>query len=301
MAGALCLITSSFAAAQLPMHVPEPTVNLGDTSFLDALGGPGVLLEEIGDGYHSGLSVGASGQLVDRSATTSISSISHVVLLSKHRVLGAFYGVEVLSVAAHVNAGDKGAAGGWADMTVSPLILQWKEQTLGKVRIDQRFVLDSELPVGEYERSKGLNLSSHAYTVHPYYAITVFPSKKFETSWRVHYLWNSITHEPPLATMASSTQAGQAIHFNATTAYLIGHGFWVGANGYYLKQITAPQVNGISLSNSPEQVGSIGPGIVWDRGKYLFYANEYHEFGAENRPEGNRLVLRVQWIFGKQP
>jgi hypothetical protein len=36
------------------MHPSEPTVNLGDTSFLDAMGGPGLLIEEIGDGSHDG-------------------------------------------------------------------------------------------------------------------------------------------------------------------------------------------------------------------------------------------------------
>jgi hypothetical protein len=52
----------------------------------------------------------------------------------------------------------------------------------------------------------------------------------------------------------------------------------------------------VSLSG---QVGSIGPGVVWDRGQYLLFANGYHEVGALNRPEGNKLVLRVQWVPGR--
>jgi hypothetical protein len=190
-------------------------------------------------------------------------------------------------------------AGGWGDLTVSPLILQWKEQKVHGVRIDQRVVFDFDLPVGEYRRSEAVSLSSHAFTVHPYYAITVFPTKRIETSWRVHYLWNSQNVDPPLASGARSTQAGQAIHFNATIGYNVYKHLWIGANGYYLKQVTAPAVNGVPLIDSPEQVGAIGPGAVLNLGRVLLYANAYHEVGAENRPEGNKLVLRVQWIFGK--
>lgn len=29
-------------------------------------------------------------------------------------------------------------------------------------------------------------------------------------------------------------------------------------------------------------------------------ANGYHEFGAENRPTGNKVVLRVEKVFGKE-
>jgi hypothetical protein len=56
---------------------------------------------------------------------------------------------------------------------------------------------------------------------------------------------------------------------------------------------------GVTLSNSPEQVGAMGQGAVWDLGWCLLYANAYQEFGAENRPEGNKIVLRVQWIVDK--
>ncbi len=287
-------------SAASPVHPPEPAVNLGETSFLDARGAPGILFEEIGDGYHSGASLGPTGQVDDSSATNSITSVAHVVFLSSHRVFGAFYGVEVLGIAAHVNAGDKGTAGGWADLTVSPLVLQWKEQTVGRVHLDQRFVLDADIPIGSYSATSGLSLSSNTYTVHPYYAVTVLPVKRFETSLRFHYLWNSTNHDPSLKTEENSTQAGQAIHFNVTTAYQLGHGIWAGANGYYLKQITAPQISGVSLSHSPEQVGGIGPGVLWTRGHYAFYANAYHEVGAQNRSNGNRLILRVQIILGKK-
>jgi hypothetical protein len=121
----------------------------------------------------------------------------------------------VVAVAAHVNAGVPASAGGLGDLTVSPLILQWKEARIGPVRLDQRVVLDFDLPTGEYHRDAKVNLSSGAFTVHPYYAFTLFPARHLETSWRVHYLWNSTNNNPPVGT-GSSTQAGQAIHFNAT-------------------------------------------------------------------------------------
>lgn len=142
-----------------------------------------------------------------------------------------------------------------------------------------------------------MNLSGHSFTVHPYYAITLFPTKRLETSWRVHYLWNAINNAPSVPSGAHSTQAGQAIHFNATAGYKLPHGFWIGANGYYLKEITSPQINGASLLNSPEQIGAIGPGAVWQLGRCVLYANAYHEVGAENRTAGEKLVLRMEWTF----
>ena len=87
------------------------------------------------------------------------------------------------------------------------------------------------------------------------------PCKRLETSWRVHYLWNSRNDAPPFASGVRSVQVGQAIHFNATLGYKLSHGLWLGANGYYLKQITSPQINGMSLIDSPEQVGAIGRGV----------------------------------------
>jgi hypothetical protein len=292
----LILISPTLLVAQT--HVAEPAVNLGDTSFLDGIGGPGGVIEEIGDGAHEGTVVDGSGNTIaGTGAVNSISQLTHVAWLTHKRILGGSYGTEVVAAAAHVNAGSTGQSGGLGAFTVSPFILQWSEQKIGAVPIDQRVVFDFDLPVGAYTRSSSVNIDANAFTFHPYYAITAFPAKRIETSWRVHYLWNSTNNSPPYATGAQSTQAGQAIHFNATTAYNFGKHLWIGPNAYYLRQITDGRIDGAPLRNSPEQVAAIGPGTVWNSGKWFFYVNSYHELGAKNRPEGNKLVLRVEKVF----
>jgi hypothetical protein len=292
----LILLSATPLVAQT--HVAEPAVNLGDTSFLDGIAGPGGVIEEIGDGAHEGTIVDGSGNTVSGTGTVnSISQLTHVAWITHKTILGGWYGTEVVASAAHVNAGSMGQSGGWGAFTVSPFILQWGERKIGNVPIDQRVVFDFDLPVGAYTRSSAINIGANAFTVHPYYAITAFPAKRIETSWRVHYLWNSTNDSPPSATGAQSMQAGQAIHFNATTAYNFGKHLWLGPNAYYLRQITDGRINGVPLRNSPEQVAAIGPGMVWNSGKWFFYANGYHEFGVKNRPEGNKLVLRVEKVF----
>jgi hypothetical protein len=295
-----CVLFLILLTAALPAqtHVAEPAVNLGDTSFLDGIGAPGVVMETIGDGAHAGTVVDGGGRTISGAgAVNSISDLTHIAWLTHKTILGGWYGMEIVTAAARVNAGSAGQSGGLGALTVSPFILQWSEQKIGKVPIDQRVVFDFDLPVGAYTRSSAVNISANAFTVHPYYAITAFPTKRIETSWRVHYLWNSTNNSPPSATGAQSTQAGQAIHFNATNGYDFGKHLWIGPNAYYLRQITDGRVNGVSLPNSPEQVAAIGPGLVWNSGRWFFYANGYHELGAKNRPEGDKIVFRVEKIF----
>jgi hypothetical protein len=124
-----------------------------------------VLVEEIGDGSRSGRVADAAGNTsVAAPAIESVRGLTHIAWLSNRGILGAWYGVEVVAVAAHVDAGAQGSAGGWGDLTVSPLILQWKEQKVHSVRINQRVVFDFDFPGGEYRRTAEVNLSSHAFT-----------------------------------------------------------------------------------------------------------------------------------------
>jgi len=296
-------LTLTFCAPFLnaQQHVPEPAVNLGDTSLLDGLGMPGVMTETIADAQRSSEIVDGSGHKVPGTGqVNSILSLSHVAWLSDYRLLGGWYGAELLVPVAHVNAGPGVTAGGFGDLVVAPFIVQWPQREVGPVAIDQRLDCDFWLPSGEYAPHAGINISSHTLMVNPNYAVTLFPLRRLETSWRFHYLWSSTNRSPPQSFGARSTQAGQAVHFNATLSYEVSRHLWIGGNGYFLKQITDPQINDIDIPNSPEQVGAIGPGMLWNHREWFLYVNAYHELGAENRPTGSKIVLRLEKVFGKR-
>jgi hypothetical protein len=75
--------------AQAQQHVQEPAVDLGDTSFLDAIAAPGWLVEEIADGQHLGQIVNGAGVPVQgASAVNSLSAQDHIAWLSNRRVAG---------------------------------------------------------------------------------------------------------------------------------------------------------------------------------------------------------------------
>ena len=123
----LILLWATSLVAQT--HVSEPAVNLGDTSFLDGIAGPGVVVEEIGDEAHEGTVVDGSGNPIPGAdAVNSISELTHIAWIAHKTILGGWYGTEVVATAAHVNAGSTGQSSGWGAFTVSPFILQWSER-----------------------------------------------------------------------------------------------------------------------------------------------------------------------------
>jgi len=294
---ALVSLFSSRAQSQQPPALPA--VNLGDTSFLDAIAFPGWVVELIGQGVQDDKTLSNTGQPVPGITDVNTgSALLHIAWLAPHvRLFGAWYGVETVLSDAYVDTGGHGIGQGPGDVTFSPFILQWPKHALFGMPIYQRVDLDFDAPLGRYSPDRAVNIGNNAWALNPYYVVTLYPAKRFETSWRIHYLWNSTNHAPPVDTGDDTTQAGQAVHFNATAAYEIVKNVYVGVNGYYLKQITDARVNDIAVPNAREQIGGIGPGAVVNRGKWFFFVNAYHEVGAENMSEGNKLVLRVEKVF----
>jgi len=290
----LSLLSPRAQAQQLP------AVNLGDTSFLDGISYPGSMVELIGQGQHDDKTLSSTGQQLP--GITDVNSgalLLHIAWIAPHpRIFGAWYGAEIVLTDAYVDTGGHGIGHGLGDTTFSPFILQWPKHSLFGMPIFQRVDFDFNAPLGQYSPRRPINMGNNAWALNPYYVATLFPAKRIETSVRAYYLWNSVNHAPPVATGYTSTQAGQAIHLNATASYEIFKHVYVGANGYYLKQLTDARANGLALPNSRQQIGAVGPGAVINHGKWYLYINGYHEIGAENMSAGNKLVLRVEKVFG---
>lgn len=282
--------------------VSLPTVNLGDTSFQDGIAFPGWLVEETMDYYHAGQINDHDGNKIPGSnKVTTVSATTHVAYISNLRLLGGFYGAEVLLPLADVDvdtsAGPKDRNRGIGDLIVSPFILQWTDNKLFGMPYFHRFVFDITLPTGDYDRNRAVNIGNNLVSIDPYYAFTIMPTDRLEVSARLHYLWNSENDKPFAGLGAGNVQPGQAFHANYAASYEVVKGVRLGVNGYVLQQLTADKVDGHSQANSEERVFGIGPGLKMSGGGLSLYLNSYFETGAENRPEGIKTVFRLSKVF----
>jgi hypothetical protein len=224
--------------------------------------------------------------------------------LTEHKIGNAYYGWEILLPVADIDpdtnfspfSPNKGESG-LGDLIVSPFMLQWTDSTLFGKPYFHRLNAIFFLPTGDYDRNNDVNIGNNTWRFNPYYAGTLFLSPKWELSFRLHYMWSSENDDPNPTLLANDTQAGEVFHMNYAASYATSDHFRVGISGYYLNQMSRDRIDGRSVSNSGEKVYGLGPGFMWKRPGGILTVNSYVEFGAENRPEGYKLVARYAWLF----
>lgn len=300
-------ITAAFALISwllfpLPFHaqqVPLPPVDLGATSFLDGVGGPGFFFQEILSPFHASRFNGPGGEkLPGSNSADAFAAITEIAYTSPYRLLGANYGGEILFPVVHANIqadlGVRGSQTGFGDVIFSPFLLQWPEHKLfGRSFFSRLHIVEFVVPTGRYDRNAAVNIGSNVVSVGPHYALTWFLSPRLETSWRLHYVWNSRNNDPNPVYNASSIQPGQAVHFNASISYQLHKRVRAGINGYYLKEVTDPKIGDRPVFDSREQVGALGPGLWLGTKPVDIFLHAFFEMGAENRPQGFRFMVRI--------
>jgi hypothetical protein len=282
-------------------HVALPPVNLGGTSFMDGVGGPGLLVREALGVFGAQRFADASGAAIPGDSTLfAFTSITLVGYMLPTKVLGGYWGVEALVpvVYAHLTTPlGRASATGLGDLTFSPLVWQAPPLPLAGGQFFQRFDLDVVAPTGQYSSSAPITAGSHLWSLNPYYALTWVATDRIETSWRLHYLWNSTNNAPGPAYGATSIRPGQAVHLNGAVSVAVVPDFRVGVAGYFLRQFTDSEADGHSVPGSQEQVAGLGPGFLVSIGSVLLVANAYGEFAVENRPRGARATAAVMKVW----
>ncbi len=277
-----------------------PPVNLGSTSFVDGVGGPGTLIEESFVSYSSNKITDNEGNNISqRSRLDSFSAVTLIAHITNKKILGAYYGFEILLPTARVNMDvfEKNKEIGMGDASISPLILQWINGKLFNLPFNHRLNLSFILPTGSYDDSKQLNIGNNAFSFNPHYAFTLNFTDHSELSMRAHYLWNGKNKSKSENNDLRHTQAGQAFHINVSSSYLINNDFKIGLSSYYLKQLSQHEANGGVLSDSLEQVFAIGPGLQYKSSLLTLHVNSYFESFAKNRPEGERFIFKISKVF----
>lgn len=296
---AICtVLIGVIVATHVHAQVQLPGINLGDTNFEDGFAAPGFLLEEFPDVYVSSILKDSSGATVPGTNTlTTILTTSHFVYVSNKRLFGAWVAGEVLFPMANVQI--KRAQGvdaierGFADPILGPIALQWPPKKIGGGVFVHRAEFALTIPIGKYSDQRPVNIGNHFVLINPLYALTYEWKSKFETSARLHYLWNSANTDPFVGLGIRSMQPGQAFHLNYAASYGVLKDFRVGINGYWLQQLTDHQINGQDVPNSKERTVGLGPGVQFGGGSVWFRVNGYVETDVRNRPEGIRVIFRI--------
>src|SRR6266404_3865718 len=183
------LIVVAFGVLAIPSlclaQVQLPAVNLGDTNFEDAFGGPGWLLQEFPEFYVASELKDSHGKTIPgRNRVTANSTTTHVAFVRKKRVLGGWLAGEVLQplVDLDVQLADSSSSRvrGLADLIVGAG-LQWVPKKIGKGVFVHRFVFDVTVPTGTFSDRRPVNIGNHFVMINPYYALT-YERKKLELS-----------------------------------------------------------------------------------------------------------------------
>ncbi len=294
------LIVVAFGVLAIPSlclaQVQLPAVNLGDTNFEDAFGGPGWLLQEFPEFYVASEIKDSHGKTIPgRNRVTAIGTTTHLAFVSKKRVLGGWLAGEVLQPLVDLDVqlanGTSSRVRGLGDLIFGPG-LQWAPKKIGNGVFVHRFVFDVTVPTGAYSDKRPVNIGNHFVVVNPYYALT-YERKKIELSARFHYLWNSTNNDPFVGFAIRNMHAGQAFHVNSATSYEVRKNVRLGFNGYWLQQLTDHEINGVAFPNSRERTVGLGPGIQLGGGTIWFRLNGYVETDVRNRPSGVRVTFRI--------
>jgi hypothetical protein len=277
-------------------QVQLPAVNLGETNFEDAFGGPGWLFQEFPESYVAGELKDSHGKTdPGKNRIVTYSTTTHVAFVSKKRVFGGWLAAEALLPLVDLDVqlanGTASRVRGFGDLTLGAG-LQWAPKKIGKGLFVHRFVFDVTVPTGTYSDRRPVNVGNHFVVVDPYYAFT-YERKNVEVSARAHYLWNSTNNDPFVGFGIRNVQPGQAFHLNYSTSYEVHKNIRLGFNGYWLQQLTDHRINDIDVPNSKERTVGLGPGLQIGGKNIWFHLNGYVETDVRNRPSGVKVTFRI--------
>lgn len=284
-------VATAPAVAQTALKVPQPQVDLGQTSFLDGEAGRGALAEVVVSG-------GAGTEAQDGPSKVRVSSGSallHGAYISDIRIAGGQLGGEILIpiVAVRIKAaGLNQHRNGFGDPTFAPFV-QWSDLPLLGTRVSVRFAVQVVAPFGDYARANAINIGQNAWQLSPYLAFTVRPRKRWEISGRAIYDWSGRNADPAMTYRASTIQAGDAAALNLAASYEALPDLHLGISGYSYRQLGSARVGAITSNVKHERLTGIGPGARWRTKGFDLVVNGYGEFAARNRSAGYSMVLRV--------
>jgi len=147
------------------------------------------------------------------------------------------------------------------------------------------------VPIGQWERGNPVSMGFHRWAFDATGAVTYLdPASGLEVSGAAGVTFN-------LENEDTDYQTGTELHFEAAVMKHLSHTTAVGIQGYAFEQVSGDSGTGAKLGPFKGEVFAIGPTLdhtfVIGRTPVVTSLRYFHEFGAENRLEGDAVFLNV--------
>lgn len=210
------------------------------------------------------------------------------IYVTKTQIFGGYWGVQMFVpfwyIDLDVGVQDDTEAG-LGDIIVDPFLLSWHFKNWHLAT-----GIDIYIPTGSYDEDELIKISRNYWTFEPVFAFTYLSEGGFEVSSKFMYDFN--TENPD-----TNYQSGQEFHFDYTLGYKIDN--WrVGLGGYYYKQVTNDEQNGVKFGDGNKgQAIALGPQVQYQY-KNMFFTLKYQiETEVENKAEGDNFWFKFIYAF----
>lgn len=215
---------------------------------------------------------------------TAVANTSRFIYSSPFEIAGGNWGTQVFLPLVHLDVnvnGTHGSKSGLGDVTYSNFIA-WHAKNFHWVA-----ALDIDIPTGAYNKDDLANPGTNFWQFEPVLAVTYLSDGGTEASVKAMYRFSTENG-------ATNYQSGQVAHADFTLAQHFGD-IAVGVGGYALKQVTDDEKNGVvqSPNGNKGQAYALGPQIKYDAKGLSFIGSWNKEFEVHNRPQGDKLWMKV--------
>ncbi|HOJ31109.1 MAG TPA: transporter [bacterium] len=216
---------------------------------------------------------------------TVFGNVSRLIYVSDKKILGGNWGMHILVPLMNVDVktpAGKDSKFGLGDIFIDPCIISWHSKN-----VHTSAGIDIIVPTGAYDKNDIANIGRNYWTIEPVFAFTYLSDNGWDISGKLMY---DINFEND----ATDYRSGQEFHCDYTVAKRINNRWTLGVGGYYYAQITDDKQNGVKVGDGNKgKVFAIGPQVKYDAGKMSFILKYQKEMSVENKPEGNKIWLKV--------
>lgn len=240
-----------------------------------------------------------SGNTVDGFELKVAADVLRFIHVTDKQLFGGFWGVHAFIPLVYMDVSlnqpvapgpmdDSRASLG--DIIIDPFILSWHGANWHAAT-----GVDIFIPTGNHDKSRLANVGRNYWTFEPIVSATFLPGAGVDLSAKLMYDINTENSDSTVPGV-SKYRSGQEFHADYAVGKKTGD-VTAGLAGYYYRQMTDDEADGVRVSGKRGQVVAFGPALKYDYKNMSLSLKYLFETEVKNRPAGDNLWFKFIYAF----